>query len=211
MPGQGFGSESTWTVSALIRRVPLRLYYLRTSTEFVGARMRRLFSLVLFAVLTASTSLFARQGERPALAVSCSADRTSYTAGDSVKLTLTLENRGSSDFYVYRTIEWGWAGVRFRLADAAGNIVPEPDGNRPSLPTPPIYDKSDIVGLAPGYFFGTHLRIDLSRYKLNPGVYYIQVAYQSNHPHEEGSGLPIVTMADGAFLSNKVQVEVRAR
>jgi hypothetical protein len=67
------------------------------------------------------------------------------------------------------------------------------------------------VGLAPGYFFGTHLRIGLSRYKLNPGVYYIQVAYQSNHPHEEGFGLPIVTMADGAFLSNKVQIEVRPR
>jgi hypothetical protein len=173
--------------------------------------MRRSFGLVLFAALTVSTSSFARQGEKPALAVSCSADRPSYTAGDQVKLTLTLENRGSSDFYVYRILEWGWAGVRFRFTDAAGNIVPEPHGNRPSLPTPPIYDKSDLVGLAPGYFFGTHLRIDLSRYKLNPGVYYIQVAYQSNHPYEEGFGLPIVTMADGAFLSNKVQIEVRPR
>jgi hypothetical protein len=173
--------------------------------------MRRLFGLVLFAVLTGSISLFAQQEERPALAVSCLADRSSYTAGDSVKLTITLENRGSSDFYVYRTIEWGWAGVRFRLTDAAGNIVPEPGGNRPPLPTPPIYDKSDLVGLAPGYFFGTHLRIDLARYKLHPGVYYIQVAYQSDHPHEEGFGLPIVTMADGAFLSNKVQFEVRPR
>jgi hypothetical protein len=173
--------------------------------------MRRSFGLVLFVVLPVSTSLFAQQDERPALSVTCSADRPSYAPNDTVKLTLTLENRGSSDFYVYRTVEWGWAGVRFRLTDAAGNSVPEPGGNRPSLPTPPIYDKSQLVGLAPGYFFGTHLRIGLFRYKLNPGVYYIQVAYQSNHPHEEGFGLPIVTMADGAFLSNKVQIEVRPR
>lgn len=172
--------------------------------------MRRLFGFVLFAVLPVSTSLFARQEERPALSVSCSANRSSYAPKDTVNLTLTLENRGSSDFYVYRTLEWGWAGVRFRLTDAAGHTVPEPS-SAPSLPAPPIYDKSDLVGLAPGYFFGTHLRIDLSRYQLNSGVYYIQVAYQSNHPHEEGFGLPTITMADGAFFSNKVQIDVRPR
>jgi hypothetical protein len=98
---------------------------------------------------------FAPQDERPALSVTCSADRPSYAPSDTVKLTLTVENRVSSGFYVYRTVEWGWAGVRFRLTDAAGNSVPEPGGNRPSLPTPPIYDKSQLVGLAPERSLGS--------------------------------------------------------
>jgi hypothetical protein len=171
--------------------------------------MQRSIRLLLFVVLAGSSSV-AGQGAKPVLGVTCAADRSSYTPHDSLSLTLTMENRGSSEFYVYRTLEWGWAGIRFRLTDAAGGIVPEPGRSIPP-PPPPIYDKSQLVGLAPGYFFGTHIPFDLSRYNLKPGVYYLQIAYQSLYPHEEGFGLPIVTFADGVFLSNKVQFDVRTR
>lgn len=171
--------------------------------------MRWSVCVLLVAVLTVSTSV-ARQEAKPLVGVSCATDKASYTQHDSLSLTLTLENRGSSDFYVYRTLEWGWAGIRFKLTDAAGHIVPEP-GHPIPPPPPPINDKSQLVGLAPGYFFGTHISFDFSRYNLKPGVYYFQIAYQSDYPHEEGFGLPMVTFADGAFLSNKVQFEVRTR
>ncbi len=77
------------------------------------------------------------------------------------------------------------------------------------LPPPPVYDKSDLVGLAPGYFFGKHLVFDLSHYKLSPGVYYVQVSYWSSYGKESGFGLPILTADDGEFRSNKVRIEVR--
>lgn len=144
------------------------------------------------------------------LGVSCTGDKTSYTPRDSANLTITLENRGSSEFYIYSTLEWGWAGLRFRLTDADGHIVPEPSHTIPPIP-PPVYDKSQLVGLAPGYFFGTHIAFDLSRYNFKAGTYYLQVAYQSNYPHEEGFGLPILTFADGTFLSNKVQIDIRPK
>ena len=78
-------------------------------------------------------------------------------------------------------------------------------------PPPPVYDKSQLVGLAPGYFFGTYLIFDLSHYSLSPGVYYVQVSYSSNYGKESGFGLPILTSQDGEFRSNKVRIEVRPR
>jgi hypothetical protein len=45
----------------------------------------------------------------------------------------------------------------------------------------------------------------------SPGVYYLQVLYQSNYPKEEGFGLPLLTFDDGEFRSNKIQIQVRLK
>ncbi len=170
--------------------------------------MRHFVCIVLFALLPV-VSLLARQEGRPVLGLSCTADKPSYTVGDSVHLTITLENRGSSEFYVYRTLEWGWAGIGFTLTDATGHTVP---ARKPSIPLPPlpIYDKSQLVGLDPGYFYGTYLFFDLSHYDLKAGLYYLQVSYQSNYSGRS-FGLPLLTFADGKFQSNKVQIEIRPK
>ena len=76
------------------------------------------------------------------------------------------------------------------------------------LPPPPVYDKFQLVGLAPGYFFGTHLVFDLSRYVLSAGVYYVQISYRSNYRKEEGFGLPLLTFDDGEFRSNKIRLQI---
>ena len=173
------------------------------------AGMGRYVSTLLFALIAVS-SLLAQQSERPMLAVSCTADKQSVVQGDSLSLTVSLENHGSSDVFIYRTLEWGWAGIGFTLTDEKGHAV---HARKPIIPSPPppIYDKSQLVGLAPGYFFGTRMVFHLSHYALSPGVYYIQVSYQSYYPKEEGFGLPILTFDDGEFRSNKIQIQVRPK
>ena len=173
------------------------------------ACMKR-FVCAAFLTLTAISYAAAQKPERPVLVVSSTSDKVSYSPQDSVQLNFSLENRGSAIFYVYRTLEWGWAGLRFRFTDAGGNILPSPWLGRPPIP-PPVYDKSQLVGLEPGYFFGTHLSFPLSRFNLKPGTYYLEVAYQSNYPKEEGFGLPILTSDDGVYLSNKVEIDVRPK
>jgi hypothetical protein len=42
-------------------------------------------------------------------------------------------------------------------------------------------------------------------------VYVIEVSYQSIISKDAGFGLPVLTVADGTFLGNKVQVEVRSK
>ena len=171
--------------------------------------MTRFVSSAFFA-LTLASPLLGQQREKPVLYVSCIADKVNVTSADSVSLTVSLENHGSSDVYIFRTLEWGWAGIGFTLTNNKGDVVHAKKYVTP-LPPPPIYDKSQLVGLSPGYFFGTHMVFDLSHYALSPGIYFIQVSYQSNHPKEEGFGLPILTFDDGEFLSNKIQIRVSQR
>jgi hypothetical protein len=168
------------------------------------------FVCTLLFTLIAVSPLLAQQSERPVLAVSCTADKQSLVQGDSLNLTVTLENRGSSDVYIYRTLEWGWAGIGFTLTNEKGDVV-HPQKHTIPLPPPPLYDKSQLVGLAPGYFFGTRMVFDLSHYALSPGVYYVQVSYRSNYPKEEGFGLSLLTFDNGEFRSDKIQIQVRPK
>ncbi len=168
------------------------------------------FVCTMFIVCLAVVSLNGQEKTSPSLRVSCSADKRSYAANDAVDLTIALENIGSSDFYIYRNVEWGWAGIGFKLFDAKGNVVQAKQRSIP-LPPPPVYDKTQLVSLARGYFYGTHLAFDLSHYALEPGVYSIEVSYRSNYSKTSGFGLPILTFADGEFLSNRVPIEILAK
>jgi len=165
------------------------------------------FVCAVFLTLIVASPLSAQRQQKPVLALSCTAEKVTLTQGGSVNLTVRLENRGSSDFYVYRTLEWGWAGIGYTLTNDKGNVVHPRERTTP-LPPPPVSDKSQLVGLAPGYFFGTHLVFDLSRYMLSPGVYYVEVSYRSNYGKESGFGLPMLTFDDGESRSNKIQIQV---
>ena len=166
------------------------------------------FVCAVFLTLIGVSQLLAQQREKPVLALSCTAEKVTLAQGDSVNLTVSLENRGSSDFYIYRTLEWGWAGIGYTLTNDKGDVV-HPREHTIPLPPPPVSDKSELVGLAPGYFFGTHLVFDLTHYKLSPGIYYVEVSYRSNFGKESGFGLPILKFDDGEFRSNKIQIQVR--
>jgi hypothetical protein len=168
------------------------------------------FSRAVIVTLLAVSSLYGQVKNKPLLRVSCASDKHSYTANEAVNLTVTMENVGSSDFYIYRNVEWGWAGIGFKLLDAKGNVVRQKQ-HTVTLPPPPIYDKSQLVSLATGYFYGTHLAFDLTQFVTDSGVYFIEVSYQSNYRKDSGFGLPILTVADGEFVSNRVPIQIHSK
>jgi hypothetical protein len=171
--------------------------------------MKRFFCAAFLTLISLSFSpASAQQREKPLPALSCTADTTTMSQDDSLHLTVSLENRGSSDFYIYHALEWGWAGIGYTLTNERGDVA-RPRELIVPLPPPPVNDKSKLVGLAPGYFYGTRLAFDLSHYVLSPGVYYVEISYRSNYRTESGLGLPILTFDDGEFKCDKIQIQVR--
>jgi hypothetical protein len=77
------------------------------------------------------------------------------------------------------------------------------------LPPPPMRDRSELVELEPGYFYGRHLKLALSDYDLKPGQYFVAFKYRSNYHAEDGFGLPILTWDDGEIAANKVEISIR--
>jgi hypothetical protein len=147
--------------------------------------------------------------KKPALIAACMDQKASYAPTETVNLTVTIENRGTSTFYVYRPLEWGWTGLWFDLVDVTGNpIRPKQPVNEP-LPPLPLGDKSELVGLEPGYFYGRHLEFALSDYHLKPGTYFIAFMYHSYYHERDGLGLPILTWDDGEIVGNKIAISVR--
>jgi hypothetical protein len=124
-------------------------------------------------------------------------------------LKIFVENIGTSDVYLYRNIEWGWAGIRFRLTKANGDVVPLRQHLAPPPPPPPIYGKEQLVRLAPAYFYGTNAKLDMGLFDLKPGVYFLRVSFGSNYHPSQGFGLPILTSEDGEYFSNDVRIEIR--
>ena len=162
-------------------------------------------SLLILCVACAAS---AQSDAKPTLTLSCTANKPSYLPQETADLTIAVENQGTSTFYVYNVLEWGWAGIGIRLVDDSGRIVP-PKSHIIPLPPPPISKKELLVRIEPGYFYGTHLYVALSHYSLKPGVYFLQASYRSNWSKQDGFGLPLVTSDDGEFLSEKVRIVVR--
>ena len=170
----------------------------------------RIAIYILLPILLTVSSAGGQQKPSPKLQVYCTAQAISSATNDTVDLSISLENVGTSDIYLYRTLEWGWEGVRFRLTNSDGKVIELRNRNVPP-PSPPVYRKENLVGIAPSYFYGTHMHIALREYyDLRPGIYYLQVSYHSNYRAEDGFGLPVLTFQDGDFLSNKVRIEIRS-
>jgi len=163
---------------------------------------------ILFVSLVFSLTV-AQEPKKPALVIARVDQKTSYTPTETVNLTVTVENRGKSAFYIYRPLEWGWTGLWFHLLDAKGNPVRLRQPVTAPLPPPPLGDKSELVGLEPDYFYGRHVEFALSDYDLKPGSYFIGFKYQSYYHERDGFGLPILTWDDGEFVGNKIEISIR--
>jgi len=167
------------------------------------------FGLLVYFVSLMATFAVAQGPHKPSLIAACIDQKPVYAATETVNLTITIENRGTSTFYVYRPLEWGWTGLWFGLLDATGNRVRPKQPVIAPLPPPPLGDKSQLAGLEPGYFYGRHLDFALSDYDLKPGTYFIAFKYQSYYHERDGFGLPILTSEDGEVVSNKIEISVR--
>ena len=166
-------------------------------------------SIAVIIVLTTVLSAAGQQSTRPDVELECSANKASYTSLESVDVTISFHNQGSSDVYVYKVIEWGWTGLRFRLLDSSGHVVALRKPPPLPPPPPPLRDKSQLLELREGYFYGAHLLFDLALYDVKPGAYSIQTSYRSYYRAADGFGLPILTWDDGEFVSNKVEIQIR--
>jgi len=155
------------------------------------------------------TFAVAQAPKKPSLIAACTDQKAWYTATETVNLTITIENRGTSTFYVYRPLEWGWTGLWFGLLDSTGNRVRPKQPVIAPLPPRPLGDKSELVGLEPGYFYGEHLDFALSDYDLKPGTYFLAFKYQSYFHERDGFGLPILTSEDGEIVGNKIEISIR--
>lgn len=167
------------------------------------------FRLSVFLAFLAVMSCAAQVPKKAALVVACADQKASYAPSEKVSLTVAIENRGASAFYVYQPLEWGWTGLWFGLLDATGKTVrlKSPDLDTP--PPPPPSSKSDFVEVDPEYYYGRHLDFRLSDYKLRAGTYFIAFKYQGNYSGSEGFGLPILAWEDGEITSNRIEISVR--
>jgi len=163
--------------------------------------------MAVVVLLTIVPSVNAQQRQRPAVELVCTAKTTSFKPAESVDLAISFLNQGS-DVYVYHAIEWGWTGLRFRLLDSSGHVVALRKPLRVPPPPPPL-DKSQLVELREGYFYGGHLLLDLSLFDLKPGAYFIETSYRSYYKAADGFGLPILASEDDELVSNKVEVQIR--
>lgn len=150
-----------------------------------------------------------QDSRKAALIVDRDDQKSLYTPSETVNLSLIIENRGTSTFNIFRPLEWGWTGLWYQLLDAGGNPVKLKRPLIAPLPPPPLTDKSQLVGLEPGYLYGKHFNFELSGYKLTPGRYFIEFKYQSYYHERDGFGLPILTWDDGEFVSNKIEISIR--
>jgi hypothetical protein len=160
-----------------------------------------------FASLLVTVGL-AQGPKNPMLVATCVNQKASYAPAETVELMVTIENRGASSFCVYRPLEWGWSGLWRGLLDATGRPVRPKRPVVAALPPPPLADRSQLVELEPGYFYGRQLKLALSDYDLKPGAYFVAFKYRSNYHAEDGFGLPILTWDDGEIVSNNVEFSI---
>src|SRR5450631_657706 len=74
-------------------------------------RLQMRFGLWVCFVSLMATFAVAQGSKKPALIAACMDRKAWYMTTETVNLTVTIENRGRSTFYVYRPLEWGWTGL----------------------------------------------------------------------------------------------------
>jgi hypothetical protein len=163
---------------------------------------------VCFASFVVAAGL-AQGPRKPVLVAECVKQQPFYAPTGAVDVTVTIENGGTTSFYVYRPLEWGWTGLWWGLSDAANKPVRLKHPLTAPLPPPPLGDKSELVELEPAYFYGRRIRVALSDFDLKPGTYFIWFKYRSNYRADEGFGLPILSSDDGEIVANTIKISVR--
>jgi hypothetical protein len=113
-------------------------------------------------------------------------DRDRYSAGDSVKLSVSLENTSNATVYVDSRMFWGGrtGGLKVEVNDERGEPVPDKMLGDLPMPPPKEGDLSILIRLDSGFFYGTWLNFTVKDRFPKPGRYSIRVTYKSWLPKE---------------------------
>jgi hypothetical protein len=124
-----------------------------------------------------------------ALRVSVLPTKQVYKIGEPIELHLSLENVGNSTVFVGQQLRLGdWiCSTNVQVTDSKGRVSPELHWSHPFMedydPAESILDAvtKSWVPLAPGYSYGSVIRIDGTEYQFlsKPGQYSVQVTYTS--------------------------------
>jgi len=163
-------------------------------------------------VLICLSAFAAVTQEQPKLAVTLSAERSSYALHDDVQLVVVRENTGGRSISVPR--EWGWGVQRtnIRVFDAKGNEV-RTSFLADELPPPP--QPYDFVLLGSGDFLGTHVSDAATRFVNEPGEYEFVVEYTSYLSEDYAKrvlklppDVPFWSRERGTITSNRLKLHI---
>lgn len=143
-----------------------------------------------------------------ALEISLTVNKRKYRKSEMIKLQVMLINSGYKDVYVFRTLQWGSAGLLLHLRDISGKEI-EPRAYPDDLTRESPDDQTAFVKLPPLQFLGINSVSGLKFLNLTkPGKYSIYVEYNSPFSMSEVKLSPFWGKDSGTLKSNLVHIEV---
>jgi hypothetical protein len=127
---------------------------------------------------------------------------------DSLTIEVSLLNRGAEPIVIYDLLKWGYSGgLVLRLYDAVGSEVHRSAYDDDLIVPSTLRNPEAFVVLQPLQFLGvvrTDRALDLVR---KPGLYHLQILYQSPIPKKYRNGsLPFLARECGSISSNRIPV-----
>ena len=154
------------------------------SLKFVKTCLLVLVSL-LFTMNGGSVLLSQTAVQRDAMSSSIEViahtDRAKYSIADSIKISASLENRGSAPVYIDRRMFWTGlsGGLKLDIVDEHGKHLPARFLSDAMMPPPHEGDLSILVRLDSGFFYGTSVNLIAKDFFAKPGRYSIRIIYKS--------------------------------
>jgi hypothetical protein len=187
------------------------------------SRFVRIFSIAITAIflfpigVKMKSSQVSQQTETSSAAqrikVTTWTDRGKYSLGDSVRINVSLENTGSEEVYIDRRMFWTGlsGGLKLEIDDENGNALDAQVLSDAMLPAPNPEDKSILIRLDEGFFYGTFVNLRVKSFFPKPGKYFINVTYHSMLAKEfvapQLRGLPALWWGT-SIASDPVRIDV---
>ena len=149
-----------------------------------------------------------------AVKVTVCTDREKYSLHDDVRLNVMLENASAKTVYVDRRIFCCGvgAGLGLEVHDADGKDVPLPHLREELMPPAQKGDRSILVPLDSGFFYGRSFYLVSKDFFPMPGRYSVRFIYQSRLSKKlvapQLRDLPALWDDSPAIRSEPVQLEV---
>jgi hypothetical protein len=108
-------------------------------------------------------------------------NRGTYSLGDSVEISASLQNNGDAPVYIDRRMFWtGFGGgLELIISDEHGKYLPARFLSDAIMPPPAESDVSILIRLDQGFFYGASVNLVAKDFFPQPGKYSIRVIYKS--------------------------------